>query len=363
MTTYKPAAHLVGSVPLENAEAVFRAVTSMLDGYVARIPDGETGERAAWIAWQGASFANNEAFEDVPAPITNITFPRSFQIRPGIDPSAVRFPNLGFADKALVSYATFARLQAAGEIPASTRFQVSLATPPAMISRFVTPRDQAAVEPAYERALLADLARICAGIPHRALAIQWDVAYEISMWERADGHPALQQQGANAWFEDVTGGVIERLARYGDAVPNDVELGYHLCYGDRKTNEGTRGIHFVQPRDARVLVDVLNRLFAVVKHQIAWVHIPVPVDRTDGTYYVPLAGLCLPAGTQLFLGLVHDQDGVQGTLARIAVARGFVPDFGIAMECGFGRRPPESIPALLDVHREVCDRLIAGKNS
>lgn len=38
-------AHLVGSVPLESAAAVFRAAGEVLPEYLRRIPDGETGER------------------------------------------------------------------------------------------------------------------------------------------------------------------------------------------------------------------------------------------------------------------------------------------------------------------------------
>jgi hypothetical protein len=57
--------------------------------------------------------------------------------------------------------------------------------------------------------------------------------------------------------------------------------------------------------------------------------------------------------TRLFLGLVHDADGVEGTRRRIAVAAKYAGDFGIAAECGFGRRPPETIPNLLRVHAEA----------
>jgi len=50
---------------------------------------------------------------------------------------------------------------------------------------------------------------------------------------------------------------------------------------------------------------------------------------------------------------VHDSDGVEGTRARIAVAAKYASDFGIAAECGFGRRPPQTIPDLLRAHSEV----------
>ncbi len=41
--------HLVGSIPLGDAEDVFRAASSILGGRLQRIPDGETDERTNWI--------------------------------------------------------------------------------------------------------------------------------------------------------------------------------------------------------------------------------------------------------------------------------------------------------------------------
>lgn len=63
------------------------------------------------------------------------------------------------------------------------------------------------------------------------------------------------------------------------------------------------------------------------------------------------------SGTRLFLGLVHHTDGVQGTLQRLETAQKYVSGFGIATECGFGRRPPETIPELMRIHREAAARL------
>jgi hypothetical protein len=37
----------------------------------------------------------------------------------------------------------------------------------------------------------------------------------------------------------------------------------------------------------------------------------------------------------------------------MALAAEFMPRFGISTECGWGRRPPESIPALLELHAAV----------
>jgi len=80
----------------------------------------------------------------------------------------------------------------------------------------------------------------------------------------------------------------------------------------------------------------------------------VPVNRDDPAYFEPLAALALPSSCKLFLGLVHDTDGLEGTRRRLETAARYAPvDFGIATECGFGRRPPETIPNLLRIHAEV----------
>jgi len=121
------------------------------------------------------------------------------------------------------------------------------------------------------------------------------------------------------------------FARLAAAVPNGVELGFHLCYGDLD------GKHFVQPLDATKLVEMANLITRSVQRPIHWMHMPVPIDRTDDAYFAPLKELQLQPSTELYLGLVHAQDGVDGTAKRIAAAKRFVPKFGIGSECGISR--------------------------
>ncbi len=52
--------------------------------------------------------------------------------------------------------------------------------------------------------------------------------------------------------------------------------------------------------------------------------------------------------------MVHFTDGVAGTQRRIEAAQRIVTNFGVATECGFGRRPPETIPDLLRIHSEAA---------
>src|SRR5262249_24763633 len=174
-------------------------------------------------------------------------------------------------------------------------------------------------------------------IPRRDLAIQWDVSTEMGQWEGV----------RHAYFPDVKAGVIERLAIHCARVPRDVELGVHLCYGSYG------GRHWKEPESTANMVEAPTRPAAVLHRQLDYLHMPVPVERSDDAYFSPLAGLKLDPGTRLFLGLVHDTDGVAGTRKRIAAAARHIGDFGIATECGFGRRPPETIPNLLRIHAEL----------
>ena len=131
------------------------------------------------------------------------------------------------------------------------------------------------------------------------------------------------------------------------AVPNDVELGFHLCYGDWEAK------HFVEPADAGKLTEFANLLASVIDRPITYVHMPVPIDRSDEEYFRPLRELSLSPTTELFLGLVH-ADGSEATRKRIETAVKYLPDFGIATECGMARgRTPELVRTLLNIHAET----------
>jgi hypothetical protein len=88
---------------------------------------------------------------------------------------------------------------------------------------------------------------------------------------------------------------------------------------------------------------------------ISYIHMPVPRDRSDDPYFVPLSTLALAEGTELYLGLVHMTDGEAGTRRRIDAARKVRAAFGIGTECGFGRRPPETVGPLLRLHATLAE--------
>ncbi|MHB8691021.1 MAG: hypothetical protein ACYDHH_07210 [Solirubrobacteraceae bacterium] len=335
--------HLVGSVPLQSASEVFRAAAGALGPYLDRIPDGETGERSTWIAWQAKYFAEHPAFELEEPPAGRYAPLPRYRLKATARAAELAWADgIGYASVAIDSYAVFAALKSDGVIPSHVKFQVSLPTPVAPVAQFVSHADQAAVESAYERQLMGELDQICAAVPADQLAIQWDVAIELGMWEGIGGP-------FRPWFEQVKEGVVERLVRYGEATPADVDLGFHLCYGDFGHE------HFVQPADAANLTEVGQAISDKISRSVSWIHMPVPRDRSDIAYFAPLSDLELRPETTLYLGLVHETDGVPGADKRIAAASAFVRNFGIATECGFGRRAPRSVLPLMKLHTSVAE--------
>ncbi|MBF6341371.1 hypothetical protein IU450_36640 [Nocardia abscessus] len=336
--------HLCGSVPLADARTVFSEAAQRIGKHLRRIPDGETGVRDNWVVWQLPKMQAHPDLETVPPPSPEYGPSERVQPKPGVDAASVDFGPLGYAEAALDSWQVFRQLREEGIIPAGTRFQVSLPTPIAVIGAFVA-GPQGELERRYEARLLDELGVIVAAISPNDLAVQWDAAVEFAIFEGI--FPSWFGSDYPTQLEEVG----QRLVRLGAAVPEPVELGYHLCYGDF----GHR--HFAEPADTGRLAAVAGRVLAGLDRPVNWIHLPVPRSRTDAEYFAPLAGLALPPETDLHLGLVHATDGRAGALQRIEAARRVISEFGIATECGMGRRPADQIPALFDLHAELADTL------
>lgn len=338
--------HLVGSVAMEDAATVFRALSSQLGPWLKRIPDGETGKRHRWIYWQREMLLSHEAMEldpDAPPLVltqwdgTLIRETELVHFKPGVDPATVVFET-GYDDAAIESYGIFQQLQATGEIPAGVRFQVALPTPMASAFMYVSPSARGDFIKAYERGLMKALNNILAAVPHGELAIQWDVCQEVLVFENYfPERPADYKQQ-----------IFDQLARLGNAVPADVELGYHLCYATPKDQ------HLLMPKDTGVMVEIVGGLQAGLGRPMDFLHLPVPADRSDDAFFAPLAGLGLKAGTTLYMGLIHENDD-QGNRDRLAAASRVMTNFGVASECGWGRSAPEKVSAMISTHRRMMD--------
>ena len=346
--THRTGAHLVGSIPVDTAEAAFRLAVENLGDHLKRVPDGEVGERDTWIRWQYAKIGASPqlAALDIDNPYVPV---RPFGIVDGVSSAdEIELPDLGYAAAAIESYGVFERLCNQGVIPDSVRFQVGLPTPVSVSLFYVATESRPLFEVAYQRALGDEFERMLTVIPAERLSIQWETVSEFALLEGLlDNH----------FDGDIMENVTSRVAALVDLVPTPVEVGLHLCYGD----SGHK--HFCEPADAGFLAALTNSVLVKSQRVIAWVHMPVPKARNDAAYFEPLASLDMPASTELYLGLVHHTDGFDGSLGRALAARAVKGRFGVATECGLGRREPDTIPALLRQHADVLAALHDADNA
>jgi hypothetical protein len=329
--------HLVGSIGLDSVEDVFSTVGKLLGTNLKRIPDGEPGPRRLWVSFQYPLLRSSPYLRPDPSGEVRPTnrFPK-LCLAEGVTPEEITFGELGYAREAKGSYLDFCAARDRGELPRNVRFQVCLPTPMGVIYAFCTTRDLLALDAAYEKAMIREAERICAAIPHRDLCIQWDFCHEMLI---LDGQPQDQFPTIKASMDDV----MARMRRISAAVPPEVELGVHLCYGDFGAK------HFLEPRDMGRMVEVANAMVAAVPRPLDYIHMPVPIARTDDVYFAPLEDLKF--GGEVYLGVVHAADGVEGAKRRMAVAQKYAPAFGIACECGIARaRKPDLVKRLLEIH-------------
>ena len=311
--------HFVGSIGLNTVDDVFRTCGRTLGRRLKRLPDGEPGGRRLWISWQVPLLRASPYLRPIGDPMALIPL----ELVPGVNPEDIQFGELGYCREARISYRDFRRARERGDIPAHVRFQVSLPTPLAVIGSFVQGEGMLAVLAAYRQAMIAEVRRMCSVLPIRDLAIQWDVCIETVAW---DGRPSVVPPVPNR--EQI---IPPSLAMMCDVIPPEVEVGIHLGHGDYDAK------HFIEPVDSAAMVSLANAIVAATDHPLAFVHLPVPIDRDDDAYFEPFRNLKLDPDTEIYFGLVH-ADGPEATNRRIATASRHVPEFGIAAERGIARK-------------------------
>ncbi len=339
---------LVGSIPLDTVEEVFRAFGTPLGPSLRAMPDGEVGPRRHWISkihYQVLS--GHPELETVRRPQAENgverLFPRNaadswlFRVKQGVE--RVRFGDpgwrLGYARDAVNSYFVFKTLRERGVLANHLRFQVSLpsvnsALPPRI---FPDQNDIAKTRPGYTEALAAEIGTIVQKIGHDDLAIQWDCSTEVQ-----DAYGAIAGFPAEGAIERSLG----QFRALSPLIPERVMLGYHFCFGT------LGGWPRFAPADLSATVALANAVIAASGRRVDWIHIPVLPDVPDA-FFAPLKEL-QPQGARVYLGVVHHMDGFK---QRLAAARKYLPDFGLAGYCGFGRIAPDEMPAVLEEHLQA----------
>ena len=328
---------LVGSVPLDTVEQVFRTVGGPLGPYLAYMPDGEVGDRRYWIDGIAYRVLNGHPeIETVqrPAPDENgverwrpqgLHDQFRFRVKPGV--KEVRFGDpgwrLGYTKDAVNSYFVFRQLKKEGVLPATLKFQVALPlTYSAVTLFFADPEDHPRIVPGFTAALRAEVAKMIELIPPEDLAIQWDLAIEHRLIE-------------NKMAEDPKAGAREAERVMAPAaeipIPDAVALGHHACFGT------LNGWPSRQPASLEGAVLLLNAAIAASNRRVDFLHIPT-LGSTEDSFFAPLKDL-KAGGARTYIGAIHHLHGARGLKPQLEAVRKYLPRFGLAAPCGWGRAP------------------------
>jgi hypothetical protein len=354
--------YLVGSAPFEPEEA-FQRFAATLGTHAKRLPDGE---QHGWLplrvldATRGLVPGNDEPIQDTGPSAVRSTL----RVADGFEPSDIAFETLHYARAAGDSYAIFARLRDGGRIAPGTRFQIGIPTP--FTASLIFDWDVArGLWEVYERRLLENVGEMLDAIPHEDLAISWDVVAEFML--------LTAPSARDTYTPDELATAAARLV---NSVPADVETGFHFCYGRHNSrgevefaSEDERRLLAPTMRDisdTELMVEFFTAIHRNVTRSIDWLHIPVPRAHDDDEFYAPLARLPLDGHTELYLGLLHLDDGIEGTTRKLEAAQRTGVPFGIAAPCGFRASTaqlPDSVRvltleatnAMIDYHRQVAE--------
>jgi hypothetical protein len=356
---------MVGSIAGNNAEEVMRFCVNELGNRLSMIPDGETGLRKMWINYLAATIYNsNDALETVnqPEPVNpddesewreenDSWAPKGyhdhwqFRIK---NKNQVHFEHLGYAKEAIASYAIFKQLREEGIISSDQRFMVAMPMCESAVRPFLGKagaEDYDEFSESYTEAMSREIQLILNDIPASDLVIQWDICMEMLAVDVNDNHSELfpWKPGGNA---------LERykntVKTYSKFIPPETALGLHFCYGDLGHK------HFIEPESLANAKLIATESANVIEREIDFCHIPVPRDRYDDAYFEALEDWPSNAG-KLYIGLLHLTGGIEGNKRRLDTAKRHINNFGVATECGFGRRAKEDLSELMKIHHEIAD--------
>ena len=354
---------LVGSVPFDTVEEVLETCARSLGPRAFALPDGEIGHRKNWIqALPHLTYSRNPDLDPIRVvPPDQVKSPPShdpelmkatrgtYRLKPGVTETTLDLP---YAREAIKSYEVYERLRDEGKIDPGVPFQVSLpCTVDATVGFFPDPAEHPVVIRAYERAIQEDIQKIVEHVPAKDLVIQWDYCSELldilgARRDYLDGRAGVEE----LTFEDRIGRYTswEYLAPMTEAIPEDVPIGYHLCYGT------WGGWPMTEVEDIGFCVRLANNLAANTPRRVDFFHLPA-MREADEDFFRPLQDLEV-GDAKVFLGL-ELADGVDEMVRRAEAARRFLPDFGVAHYCGYGREEPARVKELLADIAAGADRL------
>jgi hypothetical protein len=331
---------LVGSVPLDTPEQMLRRVGGPLGPYLAYMPDGEIGDRRYWI--DGIAYRVFNGHPEIetlrrPAPDANgveswrpLGMHGQFQFRVRLGVAQVRFGDpgwrLGYTKDAVSSHFVFRQLQKEGVIPQGVRFQVCLPLTFIAIGLFFP-------DPGGPR---EGGTRRHRRVPRRGRQDgRTDPAAGTGdpVGPRGREPPCRHRAGARgaAAAEALAARLAAPAADIAPAIPQQVALGYHGCFGTLS------GWPSRQPPDLGGTVMLLNAVIAASGRRVDFLHLPT-LGTADDAFFAPLERL-RAADAKVYLGAIHHMHDADGLRRQLQTARRHLAQFGLAAPCGFGRAP------------------------
>ena len=107
----------------------------------------------------------------------------------------------------------------------------------------------APIDPIYNQAVKREIDKIAAALPHDEIAIQFDVASAV--FARLERNQASSYGRTKEETQETFSNILIDL---GNHVPSDIDLLFHLCYGDSNHK------HVVEPTDMADMVEFANRV-------------------------------------------------------------------------------------------------------
>jgi hypothetical protein len=319
-----------GGVPGDSVEDVFRVLAGSVGGRALAYPDGEIGERRAWIlTLNTTTWPNVDGLEEIPVPLPEdhpARIFKTFTIKQDVDKLDLK-GLLPYARGAIESYGVFTRLREEGIIDPGVRFQMAIpAAHDAVTVYFPHIEDWPRAFEAWTEAVQDEYRRMLEVIPADDLVIQIDYCTELV-------HMAHAFDKLCDWVPDAPSD--ETLATYTTeryvaphvaTLPEETVLGYHICAGTFPTQP------VAELKDLSLPVAIANALAVRSDRRVDYFHLPV-MRESDESYFAPLEGLAV-GDAAVYLGL-ECNDGLDAMQRRITDARRVLPDFGVAHYCGY----------------------------
>ena len=330
-------AHLVGSLPGQDAEEAMRGALKRLSPWLTRLPDGETGDRRNWILHIIEGFRSHPDLELVKAgDWSDYDRTPRFRIRKGHRLFGASL-DLGYLTAVESSLPAFDRVRTEfGH--ADLSFQVGIPGDFDMAMFTLGPAGALRHRSPFTEATVGQIRRIGSVLGERAV-FQIEIPAELVLLARV---PARARPAAAR----LIGGRVAALAAGAQA---GTRFGVHLCLGDM--NHRALG----RLADARPLVALANAIAAAwpTDRPLEFIHAPLAAadnpPSLNPSFYAPLAQLSIARGVRFVAGFAHEDQSLEDQLQiRTMVDQEVGRPCDISTACGLGRRDAAAGVAALD---------------